>query len=91
MSWGIVRAIFGVVSGSLSLLLLGLPTWRVSQGALPVRRAAGLWIAGGGFGCLAVASFTPGTDQAQRLVVLGVTAMAAGTVLQGWVERREER
>ena len=90
MSVSLLRLLFGGAAGIFAVLLLGLPLWRVMQARLPLRRAVGLWVGGGGFACLAVASVTPEPEAWQRLVFLGVVMAAGGTMLQRWMDGREE-
>jgi hypothetical protein len=86
----IVLKLLGVLSGLFSLALLVLPTMRVLQGRLEVRRSIGLWIAGVGFGWLAVAAFVEGEAAAQA-VSLGFVATAVGSIVQNAATRGDAR
>lgn len=82
MPWPVLRVILGGMAGIFAVLLLGLPLWRFSQGRLAFRDAVGFWIAGSGFGVLAVAAFTGETAVAQQMVMVGVVLAASGSVVQ---------
>jgi hypothetical protein len=77
----------GVVAGLCALALLVLPAVRVGQGAIPVRMALGLWIAGVGFGLLAVAALALDGPAANAAVMPGVALAVLGNFIQRWQTR----
>jgi hypothetical protein len=74
--------ILGAIAAIFALLLLGLPSIRVAQGALTVRAALGLWISGAGFLLLALAAFVLAGDAALVATLAGVAAAVAGNIVQ---------
>jgi predicted tellurium resistance membrane protein TerC len=88
MSWPAVRILLGLMAATFALMLLALPILRISQRRLTVDDAAGLLIAGVGFGILAVAAFLATGQEAQRAVVMGAFIIVAGNIWQRRIARR---
>jgi hypothetical protein len=72
----------GYLAAVFALLLLGMPTYRVIEGRLPVHLAVGLWISGAGFLLLALAALVLEGDAAFRATLVGVGAAVAGNIVQ---------
>ncbi len=80
--------VLGALAGVFAFMLLVLPLWRFAQGRLSFRDSVGFWIAGAGFGVLAVAAFSGEPAVAQQMVVIGVVLAAAGSVVRNLVGGR---
>jgi hypothetical protein len=74
--------VLGLIAAIFAALLIVLPAVRVAQGRLTPGRAAGLWIAGGGFLLLALAAFVLRGDAAMTATLLGIAAAVGGNILQ---------
>jgi hypothetical protein len=74
--------LLGGIAAAFALLLLVLPTLRVTQGRLSPRQALGLWISGGGFLLLALAALVLTGDAARSATIAGVAAAVAGNIVQ---------
>lgn len=80
--------ILGGIAAVFALLLLVLPTLRVTQGRLVARDALGLWISGAGFLLLALAAFVLTGDAAFIATLAGIVIAVAGNIIQRRVTKR---
>jgi hypothetical protein len=83
-----VVKVLGALAGLFALVLVVLPALRVASGRLPVRQAAGLWIAAAGFALLAAAAFVVAEDAVPGVMLAGVVLAVAGNLVQRRVTRR---
>jgi hypothetical protein len=74
--------VLGGLAALFAVALIALPGLRVVQGTLQPRQAAGLWLAGAGFGLLAAAALWRDASGSPAAILAGVTLAVAGNIVQ---------